>query len=144
MKRSIHWTNFLSFTISCLATAPLAVNAADHLQPPSTPDPIAIYREAGASDDQLKKILRLANEYEKTEDEKAHVIIAELKRMRSLSLSPDVDGKAVIETQTKINTLQSDMALDKVNLLIKIRAILNKEQRIKLVELLQKQRHPNE
>ncbi len=63
-------------------------------------------------------------------------MIEQLKRMRNMSLDVTLDEKKILETQSNINKLQSEMALDKVHLLIVIRRVLKPNQRIKLVALL--------
>jgi hypothetical protein len=100
-------------------------------------DPIALYRQTGIDSGQEDRIRALADAYEKSEDEKAHKLIGFLNRLKSLSMVPDLDEKDVLETQASINKLQSEMALDKMHLLINIRRVLNRNQRIKLVSLIQ-------
>jgi Spy/CpxP family protein refolding chaperone len=100
-------------------------------------DPIGIYRQTGIDSAQEEKIRALAENYEKSEDDKAHKMIDNLNKLKALSLAPDLDEKLILDTQTTINKLQSEMALDKIHLLISIRKVLNKNQRIKLVSLLQ-------
>lgn len=103
-----------------------------------TSDPIATYKEAGADAGQQQKILTLANNYEKAQDEKAHELINELKHLKALSLSANLDEKTILQTQSGINKLQGEMAMDKMHLLINIRRILNQEQRNRLVKIMQR------
>jgi Spy/CpxP family protein refolding chaperone len=106
------------------------------------PDPIAIYKEAGADEKQQEKILSLANQYEKEQDAKAHAVIENLKKLRALSLNPDLDEKHIFQAQSTINKLQSEMAMDKMRLLVSIRKILNSQQRVNLVSLMQTRMKP--
>jgi Spy/CpxP family protein refolding chaperone len=127
--------------INLLSTAaPNMVLAQDASSSQMPADPISLYKEAGIDEKQQVKVLALANQYEETEDKKAHEMIAYLKNLRALSLVPDLDEKQILETQTDINKLQSEMALDRMHLLINIRRILNHDQRIKLVQLMQQAR----
>jgi hypothetical protein len=127
------WFQLLWFTCS----APLMVQAQESQKlSGQSSDPIAIYKEAGVDPGQAKKILGLANAYESTQDKRAHELIAHLKHVRALSMSPSLDERSILETQMSINKLQNQMAMDKVHLLINIRRILNQTQRAKLVTLL--------
>jgi hypothetical protein len=120
-----------------LSLAPGAVQAQDsQTVPHPVQDPIAIYKQAGIDQEQEKKIMAIVNSYEKEEDAKAHAMIELLKRMRTMSMTADLDEKKIQETQSNINKIQSEMAMDKVHLLILIRRVLKENQRIKLVALL--------
>lgn len=123
------------------ASAPSMVQAQDASSTQVPADPIALYKQSGIDEKQQEKILALANQYEEAQDKKAHEMIARLKNLRSLSLVPDLDEKQILETQTDINKLQAEMAMDRMHLLISIRKILNHDQRIKLVELMQQARN---
>jgi hypothetical protein len=127
--------------INLLSTAaPNMVQAEDVSSSQVPADPIALYKEAGIDEKQQEKVLALANQYEEAQDKKAHEMIAHLKNLRALSLVPDLDEKQILETQTDINKLQSEMALDRMHLLINIRKLLNHDQRVKLVQLMQQAR----
>jgi Spy/CpxP family protein refolding chaperone len=58
--------------------------------------------------------------------------------MRSLSLTPSPDEAAVMAKQAEINTAQAEIANERIKLLLKIRSALTKDQRQKLVDLMQK------
>ena len=133
------------FTAALLATCASSV-----VIPPAMPgeepkletgrDPIAIYKEAGIDAEQEVKIRNLATEYERDSAEKANAIVQLLREMRHLSLDPELDAKKIMDTQKEINKLQGVMAIDKVQLLIRIRSQLRTDQKRKLVALLQKAR----
>lgn len=130
-------------SLTIMSLAPHAVSAAEeHLMPPGS-DPIAIYREAGINEGQERKILSMASAYEKEQDAKAHELINHIKKLKGLSLVPDLDEDAIIKEQTEINRLQGEMAMDKVHLLIIIRKVLNKDQRNRLVGLMQNRVAPD-
>ena len=130
------WITNLSF-----GSAPNMVLAQDGgTQLPQQGDPIALYKQAGIDEKQQQQILALANAYEGAEDKKAHEVIGYIKQLRALSLNPDLDEKAILQTQSNISKLEAEMAMDKMRLLIDIRRVLNHDQRKRLVELIQKQR----
>src|SRR6185437_9677136 len=95
-----------------------------------------IYREAGATPDQLSKIHEMARDFEQSAMVKAERAKNLLKRMQELTLQPSPDEKAVTGTQDEINSLQAEMANSRIRLMIKIRNMLSDEQREKLVTLL--------
>lgn len=106
-------------------------------------DPIATYKEAGADAAQQEKILALASAYERKQEEKAHQVISQIKHLKALSLSPNLDEKTILQTQQGINKLQGEMATEKMRLLINIRKILSPQQRLRLVEILQRNSQQN-
>ncbi len=119
--------------------APYTVAAEEHLS--TSGDPIAIYREAGIDEKQEKRILSAASQYEKSEGQMAHELIGHLKKLKALSLSPDLNESAIEQTQEEINKIQNNMAMEKIHLLFAIRKVLTKEQRVKLVGLMQNRAH---
>ncbi len=148
MKTSFGNATLLLCTLASLVqlvTAPNPVQAQAESQNAltQTSDPISTYKEAGADAGQQQKIMTLANNYEKAQDEKAHELINELKHLKALSLSANLDEKTILQTQSGINKLQSEMAMDKMHLLINIRRILNQEQRNRLVEIMQRNARQN-
>lgn len=137
LTRRIAGSAMLSIVVSCLA--PQAMQA-DEPMADSGRDPIAIYKEAGIDTVQEERIRAMATEYERDSAEKAAQIIRHLREIRNMSLNPDLDAKTILNTQREVNKIQSEMALDKINLLIKIRSVLRPDQKRKLVSLLQKSR----
>lgn len=136
-KQLLIWSTFLTVT-----AAPSAVAAKEHLLSPGS-DPIAIYREAGIDEAQERKILGMANAYEKAEDAKARQLIAHIKKLKTLSLSPELDEDTIIKTQEEINKLQGEMAMEKIHLLFVIRKSLTNEQKVRLVGLMQNRTAPD-
>lgn len=62
-----------------------------------------------------------------------------LTRLHKMSLEITPDENTVIALQEEINKLQGEIALDRTRLMLKLRNILNEEQRTKLSELMQTQ-----
>ena len=106
-------------------------------------DPLQIYREAGASDNQQKAIRDLGKEFETTARVKVERANNLLKKMQEYSLQPLPDEKEVLSTQDEINTLQADMANSRIKLMLKIRGLLSPEQRDKLISILKERRSMN-
>jgi Spy/CpxP family protein refolding chaperone len=100
-------------------------------------DPIALYVEAGADKEQQSKIRDLVKQYEEGANVKAKDAMALFKKMKSLSLEPDLNETEIMLTQDQINKVQAEMATDRNRLLMRIRKTLTPEQRIKLVSLMQ-------
>ena len=100
-------------------------------------EPIAIYKAAGINGVQEDKIKGQIDEFEKLTLAKGEVMVRLMKELRLLSLQPTPDTKAVISKQVEINTLNNQMSLERINLLLKLRAVLTPEQRVKLVQLMQ-------
>ena len=108
--------------------------------PPGTRlDPVRIYVEAGATPGQEREIRAMVRDYELL----ARVKIARTKnmltRLHKMSLEITPDENTVIALQEEINKLQGEIALDRTRLMLKLRNILNEEQRTKLSELMQTQ-----
>lgn len=119
------------------APAPLTL-----AQPPSEPatatrpDPVSIYREAGAGEEQLNKIRELAKDFESSARVKAERIRNLMHQMQTLSFEPDPDEKKVFATQDEINSLAADMSNARIKLMLKIRGLLSPEQRFRLVQIM--------
>jgi Spy/CpxP family protein refolding chaperone len=125
--------------------APNAVLAQN--SPFDSRDPIAVYAEAGASKEQQEKIRSMAKEFEAGAKVKIERATNLMKKMQAYSLEPCPDEKAVIATQEELNSLQGQLGLSRIKLMLAIRAVLSDEQRQKLVQLLkdnrpQQQRQP--
>jgi hypothetical protein len=99
-------------------------------------DPLAIYREAGVSQDEEAKIKDLAKNYEDGANVKRKRILNLLGEMRNLSLQADPDPTAVLGKQEEINHLGGEMANDKIKLLLAIRAQLKPEEKAHLVKIM--------
>lgn len=100
-------------------------------------DPVAIYREAGIDKEQERKIRKMAKDFEDLQRVRLKLVANLLREMKTLSLVVEPDEKQVMAKQDEINKAQAIMANERVKLLLKIRAILNIEQKQRLVELLQ-------
>jgi Spy/CpxP family protein refolding chaperone len=101
-------------------------------------DPLAIYREAGINTDQETQIRGLAKQFEDANTAKLQSVMSQLQEMKTLSLKPEPDEDSVISKQEQINKLQGEMAMERIKLLLKIRHVLNAQQKQRLVELMQK------
>jgi Spy/CpxP family protein refolding chaperone len=64
-------------------------------------------------------------------------MMTSMRDMRTLSLQPSPDEQTVLAKQEEINKVQSEQALERTKLMLKIRSILNPDQRQKLVQLMQ-------
>lgn len=101
-------------------------------------DPLAIYREAGINTDQENQIKELANQFEQANSTRLKTVMTELQEMKDLSLKAEPDEQAVLAKQEEISKLQSEMGLERIKLLLKIRHVLNAEQKQRLVEIMRK------
>jgi Spy/CpxP family protein refolding chaperone len=107
-------------------------------------DALAIYREAGVSTEQENQIKTLVKGFEDETTGRIDTLRKMLKEMRDLSLQPTPDETAVLTKQDQINRLQNEIATGRIKLLLKIRGMLSKEQKQKLVDLMQKSPNPNQ
>lgn len=130
--------------LSLLIPVSLAPNMVQAQPQPPQGDPVAIYREAGASPEQQQKIRDMAREFEQSAFVKAERIKNLMKKMQDLSLQPTPDEKVVMGTQDDINAAQADIANSRIKLMIRIRGLLTEEQRTKLVQILKERmaNHP--
>jgi len=101
-------------------------------------DPLTIYREAGVSTEQENQIRDLVKSFETETTARIDSLRKLLKEMRDLSLTPSPDEAAVLSKQDEINKTQNEIASGRIKLLLKIRSMLSKEQKQKLVDLMQK------
>lgn len=99
-------------------------------------DPMAIYRQAGVSQEQEMRIRQLAKEFEDQARVKAKRMMGLIQEMHNLSLEIDPDEKAVLAKQDEINGVNADMASDRIKLLLQIRKQLTAEQKQKLVGMM--------
>lgn len=100
-------------------------------------DPIRIYVDAGANSGQEREMRRLVREYELEARVKIGRSKNMLQRLHKLSLEANPDEQIVISMQEEINKLQGEIQLDRIRLMLHLRAILNDEQRARLAELMQ-------
>jgi Spy/CpxP family protein refolding chaperone len=117
-----------------LITAPLAVlgqNTAD------AEDPVAIYKQAGINAEQESSIRKLAQEYDQESAVKVKALTTLMHGLRELAYQPKLDASALLAKQAQINKLQSEMATDRIQMIIKIRSILTGSQNEKLASILQ-------
>lgn len=124
-----------------LSMLPPSVVLADEQQAgaaaPRERDPVAIYVTAGANHEQAQQIRELGKEFEDSLKVRWQLMSNLQKQMRDLSLQPDPDEKTVVAKQEEINKVGAEMASSRIQLMLKIRSILNAEQKQKLVELMQ-------
>ncbi len=137
--------SLLIFSAACgiclAAQAPALAQPPSQMAPSARPDPVAIYKEAGASEEQLGKIREMARDFETSARVKAERIRNLMRDMQGLSLEPDPDEKKVLSTQNEINGLTADMSLSRIKLMLKVRLLLSEEQRFRLVQIM-KERMP--
>ncbi|RTL35619.1 MAG: periplasmic heavy metal sensor [Candidatus Melainabacteria bacterium] len=122
----------VTFAIGVNALAPSMVQA--------QADPLDVYVKAGIDATQHAQITELASQLEQTNIGRSHEIMDLIKEIRTLSLQPDLDEKKILAAQNKINELQGAMAIDRLKLNMKVRKLLNPEQRTKLVSIIREQR----
>lgn len=97
-------------------------------------DPLAIYREAGIDKEQEKKIRQLAKEFEDGQRVRLALMANLLKDMRNLQMQPDPNEKTALAKQDEINKVQAEMGTERTKLVLKIRNILDFEQKQRLIE----------
>lgn len=103
---------------------------------PEEKDPVAIYVEAGAGPDQIVKIRELSKDFEELARVRWQLMVNLKKDMQDLALQPDPQEKSVLAKQEEINKVFSEMASERIKLMLKIRNILTTVQKEKLVELM--------
>ncbi|MBX3075160.1 periplasmic heavy metal sensor [Candidatus Obscuribacterales bacterium] len=99
-------------------------------------DPLAVYRMSGINSEQEEQIRKLAHDFEDAQRVRAKSLIALMTQMRVLSLQPDPPEEQVLLTQTEVNKVTGDMAIERQKLLLKVRKVLTPEQRKKLVSIM--------
>jgi Spy/CpxP family protein refolding chaperone len=101
-------------------------------------DPLSIYRDAGINADQETQIKDIVKEFESANTVRIDKMRNLLQDMRSLSLQPAPEEEKVLSKQDEINKVQAEVSNERIKLLLKIRAVLNMDQKKKLVEMMQK------
>lgn len=101
-------------------------------------DPMAIYRSAGVSVAVERKIRQLAQEFEGMQRVRLKLLANLLGELREFEFQTDPDPKAALDKQAEVNKLTALMANERVKLVIAIRDVMNHEEKVKLVELLQR------
>ena len=102
------------------------------------PDQLAIYKESGISGEQENRIKSLVKGFEDKAKVQSKLLTNLWEEMRQLSLHAELNETAIIEKQVEINKVQSDIGLERIKLLIKIRNVLSHEQKERLVRLTTK------
>lgn len=97
-------------------------------------DPLAIYREAGIDKEQEIKIRQLAKEFEDGQRVRLALMANLLKDMRNLQMQPDPNEKIALAKQDEINKVQAEMGTERTKLVLKIRNVLDFEQKQRLIE----------
>ena len=134
---------FLSFAAS-LTVASLAFAGTVSAQPggggsaqnPAASDPMYIYKQVGINSEQEGEIRKQVKDFESAQRVRLKLLINLVKDMRSLQLQADPSEEEVLAKQTEINNVTSQSALERVKLMLKIRAILTPAQKQKLVDLV--------
>jgi Spy/CpxP family protein refolding chaperone len=99
-------------------------------------DPMSIYKAAGISQEQEMRIRQLAKDFEDQARVKAKRVAGLLQEMHELSLQADPEEKSVLGKQDEINQMTSEMATDRIKLLLSIRKTLSPEQKQKLITIM--------
>lgn len=127
---------YFALSLSFIACVVAITGGAASAQHDENRDPTAIYSQAGATPDQVQKIREMAKEFEQSATVKFERAKNLTKKMQDLSMLPMPDEKTVLATQDEINTLQTDLNNSRIKLMMKIRSLLNDEQRSHLVDLM--------
>lgn len=109
---------------------------------PRMQDPLALYRMAGINAEQEEQIRKLAKDFEDSQRVRVKSVIVLYKELKVLQLQPDPNETAVIAKQEEVNKVSSEMATERVRLLLKVRKVLTPDQRKKLVSLLSEEGQP--
>lgn len=132
---------FLGFS-ACICAVAESENSADPIKVNNSrdiafkKDPVLIYREAGANEEQEGKIRQLAKDYEKTALVRIERLRNLSKQLRELSYETALDEQKILTLQNEINELQSGLNTERIKLMVKIRSQLSPEQNEKLVEIM--------
>jgi Spy/CpxP family protein refolding chaperone len=100
-------------------------------------DPVAIYKQAGINTEQESAIRKLAKDYDQENSVKMDSLAQMLQQLRDMAYQKTLNQAGMLAKQEEINKLQSDMALTRIKLVIKIRGLLTPAQNEKLVTSLQ-------
>lgn len=99
-------------------------------------DPLAIYKQAGIDGDQEKKIRQFAKDFEDSQRVRLKLMANLLREMRALQMQPDPDEKKALSKQDQINQVQDEMGTERIKLVLKIRSIMNFDQKQRLVQIM--------
>jgi Spy/CpxP family protein refolding chaperone len=126
----------LSVVLGLLLASPYMVQA----QPDAArqkQDPFEMYRQVGASSEQIAQMKSLVEEFTEQQKVRGQGYMKLINDMQALSLQPDPDSDAVMAKQDEINKAGNEMASAKLRLMLKMRAVLTPEQKAQWVKLLQ-------
>lgn len=101
-------------------------------------DPVAIYKQAGINAEQESSIRKLAQDYDQADGVRMKTLGGLLQELRTMAYQSVLDGEAMLAKQDQINKLQSEMSMQRIKLVIKVRSILTPAQNEKLATILQK------
>ncbi len=101
-------------------------------------DPVAIYKQAGINAEQESNIRKLAQDYDQADSVRMKTLGGLLQELRNLAYQSVLDADAMLAKQDQINKLQSEMAMQRIKLVIKVRSILTPAQNDKLATILQR------
>lgn len=133
----------LRAVVFCVATFSLLLSACTtYFASAAETDPLAIYRDCGASGEQELKIRQLASEYEKSARVRLQRVKNIQQQLKEQSYCAELDEKKVLGLQEEINVLLSGLALDRLKLMLSIRQLLTTEQKEKLVQLMKEKNEP--
>jgi len=127
----------LIIAILTLIATPSVVLAQDSSNAPDTNDPIAVYKEAGINAQQESSIRKMAQDYDQESAVKLKALGELRQELKTLAYQPVLDGNALLAKQEQMNKLQSEMSIDRIQMVIKIRGILTPSQNEKLANILQ-------
>ncbi len=100
-------------------------------------DPVAVYKEAGIDAQQESTIRKMAQDYDQESAVKIKALGSLLQELKALAYQSAIDGNALLAKQEQINKLQSEMAIERIQMVIKIRNTLTPGQNQKLASILQ-------
>jgi Spy/CpxP family protein refolding chaperone len=123
----------LTLSLCAFSLTPLAVLS----QSADPNDPVAIYKQAGINAEQESSIRKLAQDYDKENSVRLQSLAQMLQELRDMAYQKTLNESGMISKQEEINKLQSEMALQRIKLVIKIRGLLTPAQNEKLVAALQ-------
>ncbi len=130
--------------IFCLCASSLIPPAVLSQGAGESSDPVAIYKEAGISAEQESAIRKLAQNYDQENAVKLESLAQMLQDLRDMAYQKTLNESGMLAKQEEINKLQSDMAMQRIKLVIKIRGLLTPAQNEKLVTALQSRMHNDE
>lgn len=154
MKRSILVATVVSLSLSCFIlssnlilqaqeadSGPNATPVRDSLTPVSANvDPLDIYKEAGINKEQEDKIRRMAKEFEDQQKVRLKRLLGYIEDMQELQMKPDASETEVMGKQSQINSLNAEIANNRIKLLLDIRSLMQPEQKEKLVVLIKERK----